>query len=108
MLLVFQLILGGILLMFMDEVISKWGFGSGISLFIAAGVSQQIFVRAFSPLPSPTDPSIATGAIPALFQSLAAGNPVTAGLMLASLIATVHLASRHTGYLAKYQPDFLD
>ena len=51
--LVFQLILGGIAIMFMDEVVSKWGFGSGISLFIAAGVSQEIFIRALSPLPSP-------------------------------------------------------
>jgi len=89
LLLVFQLCLGGMMIMFMDEVAAKWGFGSGISLFIAAGVSQQIFIRAFSPMPSPADPSIATGAIPALFQSLAAGNPVTAGLMLASVLATV-------------------
>ncbi len=37
--LIFQLILGGLLIMYMDEVISKWGFGSGISLFIAAGVT---------------------------------------------------------------------
>jgi len=87
--LVFQLCLGGIMIMFMDEVTSKWGFGSGISLFIAAGVSQQIFIRAFSPMPSPADPSLATGAIPALFQSLAAGQPVTAGLMLASVLSTI-------------------
>ncbi|MEM4233192.1 MAG: preprotein translocase subunit SecY, partial [Thermoplasmata archaeon] len=26
-----------------DEVVSKWGIGSGVSLFIAAGVAQQIF-----------------------------------------------------------------
>ena len=88
-LLVFQLFLGGMMIMFMDEVISKWGFGSGISLFIAAGVSQEIFIRALSPLPSPTNPGIATGAIPALFQSLAAGDPVTAGLMLAAVISTI-------------------
>ena len=88
LLLVFQLILGGIIIMFMDEIISKWGFGSGISLFIAAGVSKQIFIRAFSPLPSPTNPSIATGAVPALFQSLAAGDPVTAMLMISGLVAT--------------------
>src|SRR3989344_5861826 len=31
---VFQLILGGIAIMFMDEVSTKWGFGSGVSLFI--------------------------------------------------------------------------
>ncbi|RLE43175.1 preprotein translocase subunit SecY [Candidatus Woesearchaeota archaeon] len=89
LLLVFQLFLGGLLIMFMDEVVSKWGFGSGISLFIAAGVSQQLFVRAFSPLPSPYNPGIATGAIPALFQSLAGGDPVTAALMFVSILSTV-------------------
>src|SRR3990167_1121487 len=70
LILIFQLFLGGVLIMFMDEVISKWGFGSGISLFIAAGVAQEIFIRAFNFLPSPTNPDIAAGAIPALFQSL--------------------------------------
>ncbi len=89
LLLIFQLFLGGILILFMDEVISKWGFGSGISLFIAAGVSQTIFIRALNFLPSPTNPNISAGAIPALFQSLAAGDPVTAGLMFASVLSTV-------------------
>ena len=87
--LIFQLILGGIVIMFMDEVISKWGFGSGISLFIAAGVSQQIFIRALNFLPSPTNPEIAAGAIPALFQSLGIGDVTTAGLQLAAVISTV-------------------
>jgi len=89
LLLVFQLFLGGMIILFMDEVVSKWGFGSGISLFIAAGVSQSVFIRALSPLPSPFNPEIATGAIPALFQSLATGDPITAGLMLAAVVATI-------------------
>jgi len=89
LILVFQLILGGIIIMFMDEIVSKWGFGSGISLFIAAGVSKGIFIRAISPLPSPSNPGVATGAIPALFQSLAGGDPVTATLMIAGIVATV-------------------
>jgi preprotein translocase subunit SecY len=88
LLLVFQLILGGILIMFMDEVTSKWGFGSGISLFIAAGVSQSLFIQLFSPLPSPTNPALYTGAIPALFQSLSAGDPQTAILLLSGIITT--------------------
>jgi len=88
LILIFQLILGGLLIMFMDEVVSKWGFGSGVSLFIVAGVSQSLFIRLLSPLPSPTNPSIATGAIPALFQSLAAGDPQTALLMLAGILST--------------------
>ena len=47
--LITQLIAGGMLILFMDEVISKWGFGQGVSLFIVAGVSKQIFVRLLSP-----------------------------------------------------------
>ncbi len=89
LLLIFQLFLGGMLILFMDEIVSKWGFGSGVSLFIAAGVSQEIFVRALSPLPSPVNPEIATGAIPALFQSLAAGDTTTAMLMIAAVLATI-------------------
>jgi preprotein translocase subunit SecY len=89
LMLIFQLILGGIVIMFMDEVVSKWGFGSGISLFIAAGVSQQIFIRAFNFLPSPTNPDIPAGAIPALIKSLSIGDVTTAGLQLAALVSTV-------------------
>ena len=91
MLLVFQLILGGIMILFMDEVVSKWGFGSGLSLFIVAGVSKQIFMQAFNWLPGPTGLAGVTysvGAVPALFQSLAAGDPTTAGIMLAALLST--------------------
>jgi len=87
--LIFQLFLGGILIMFMDEVISKWGFGSGISLFIAAGVAQQIFIRAFNFLPSPTNPEISAGAVPALFQSLSIGDVTTAGLQIAAIVSTI-------------------
>ena len=46
-----QLVIGALLVFFMDELISKWGIGSGISLFIAAGVSQAIFTGLFSWLP---------------------------------------------------------
>ena len=42
-----QLILGGIAIMLMDEVVSKWGFGSGVSLFIVAGVALQLFTGLF-------------------------------------------------------------
>ncbi len=89
LILIFQLFLGGVLIMFMDEVISKWGFGSGISLFIAAGVSKEIFVKAFSPLSSQVNPGMMSGAVPALFQSLARGEPTTTILMLSALLATV-------------------
>ena len=37
-----QIFVGGMLILYMDEVISKWGVGSGIGLFIIAGVSQRL------------------------------------------------------------------
>jgi preprotein translocase subunit SecY len=43
-----QLALGAIVVFLMDELISKWGIGSGISLFIAAGVSQSLFQGSLS------------------------------------------------------------
>jgi preprotein translocase subunit SecY len=51
MLIVLQLIMGSYIVFLMDEVVSKWGIGSGISLFIAAGVSQAIFTGTISWLP---------------------------------------------------------
>jgi len=45
--LIVQLILGGLVIFYMDEVTQKWGFGSGVSLFIGAGVSWRIFTSAF-------------------------------------------------------------
>lgn len=45
---VLQLSIGSIILLYLDEVVQKYGIGSGISLFIAAGVSQAIFVGALS------------------------------------------------------------
>ena len=46
-LLIFQLVLGGLAIYYMDDLMSKWGFGSGISLFIGAGVSWQLVTSAF-------------------------------------------------------------
>ncbi len=89
LLLVFQLIIGGILIMFMASVIDKWGFSQGISLFIAANVAQSLFVQLFSFEASPQLPDVAIGAIPSLFQSLAAGNPTAAMLRAAAILATI-------------------
>ena len=46
MLVIFQLILGGLAIFYMDDVVSKWGFGSGVSLFIGAGVSWRLITSA--------------------------------------------------------------
>lgn len=46
-----QLIAASILIMFLDELVQKgWGLGSGISVFIMAGVAQQIVWSLFSPI----------------------------------------------------------
>ncbi|WP_254531373.1 preprotein translocase subunit SecY [Natrinema gelatinilyticum] len=42
MLMFAQIFVGGVLILYMDEVVSKWGVGSGIGLFIIAGVSQRL------------------------------------------------------------------
>lgn len=47
-----QLFLGSYLVFLFDELVSKYGIGSGVSLFIAAGVSQQLITGAFNWVPS--------------------------------------------------------
>ncbi|HMK46885.1 MAG TPA: preprotein translocase subunit SecY [Methanocella sp.] len=37
-----QVVVGGILILYMDEIVSKWGIGSGVSLFIVAGIAQAM------------------------------------------------------------------
>ncbi len=60
-----QLAIGSYLVFLMDESVSKWGIGSGISLFIAAGVSQAIFTGTLNWEPAPGgDSEVPTGTIP--------------------------------------------
>jgi len=94
LILIGQIIVGGLLIMYMDEVVNKWGFGSGISLFIAAGVSAEIMIRAFSPLTTAGTLAFGTlqppiGKVWVFFQSLLGRNPVGAALALSSIVATV-------------------
>jgi preprotein translocase subunit SecY/protein transport protein SEC61 subunit alpha len=45
-----ELLSAGIIVMLMDELVQKgWGLGSGISLFIMAGVAQSVLWDTFSP-----------------------------------------------------------
>ncbi|MFA4878152.1 MAG: preprotein translocase subunit SecY [Methanoregula sp.] len=37
-----QICIGGVLVFLMDEVVTKWGIGSGVGLFIIAGISQAL------------------------------------------------------------------
>lgn len=89
LLLIIQLSIGGFLIVLMDEVVQKWGFGSGVGLFIAGGVASQIFIRAFNPLPSPQNPALPAGQIPQLLISLQQGNPLGALIIIISVIATI-------------------
>jgi preprotein translocase subunit SecY len=88
---IFQLAFGGIIIMFMDEVVSKWGFGSGVSLFIAAGVAKTIMLRTFNPLTQagmlPVEGELPTGIIPGLIFSFVEGTPLFFNLL--PLIATI-------------------
>ncbi len=71
--LVAQLMGASIIIMFLDETIQKgWGLGSGISLFIMAGVAQQILWSIFSPLPAGDGFSI--GIVPFFTESAMAGD----------------------------------
>ncbi|MDA7495074.1 preprotein translocase subunit SecY [Nitrosopumilus sp.] len=68
-----QLMAASVIIMFMDELIQKgWGLGSGISLFIMAGVAQQILWSMFSPLPAGDGGMI--GIIPYTIESAFAGD----------------------------------
>ena len=49
-LLFIQVFIGGILIYYMEEVVSRWGIGSGVGIFIVAGVSQQIITGLISPI----------------------------------------------------------
>ena len=70
--LVGQLMAASVIVMFMDELIQKgWGLGSGISLFIACGVAQQILWSLFSPLPAGDGGSI--GLLPFIIQNIQMG-----------------------------------
>ncbi len=88
-----QVAAGGILIVLMDEVISKWGFGSGVSLFIASGVSMEIVQRLFNPLTAegtlPTAAEGAVGYIPQIFQTLAAGNLVETAAAIIPIVFTI-------------------
>lgn len=43
-----QVAMGGVLILYMDEIVSKWGIGSGVSLFIVAGVAQALIGGIFN------------------------------------------------------------
>jgi len=87
---IFQLILGGLAILFMDEVCQKWGFGSGVSLFIAAGVGWQLITASFGFLGTEGQFQ-ASGKIIALVVSLMNADSQGALLAGAAIVATILL-----------------
>lgn len=95
-----QLAAGGIIAILLDELVSKWGFGSGVSLFIAAGVGAQIVVRIFSPLAAncaafnwaaciPSEANPPAGLIWGALSSAAGGQLINTLISLFPIIGTV-------------------
>ena len=81
--LILQLVIGALIIIYLDEVVSKWGFGSGIGLFIAAGVCQTIMVGSFSII---QNDGYFGGIIPHFIQTIFEGQANFA--LLIPLIAT--------------------
>jgi preprotein translocase SecY subunit len=104
--LVAQLVGSSLIVMYLDETIQKgWGLGSGISLFIMAGVAQGIMWSIFSPIPAQDGP---VGVIPYIIHSAAQGDmsnvlfrtgqlPSIFGLIVTSLVllALVYVQGIH-------------
>jgi len=88
--LIFQLCLGGLAILFMDEVCNKWGFGSGVSLFIAAGVGWRLISAAFGFL-GPEGNIQPTGKVLVFIISLINADSQGAMLALAAILSTVIL-----------------
>ncbi len=88
---IFQIALGSILLMYMDEIVSKWGIGSGIGLFIAGGVSKGILTQSITFLEwiDPVRFPEILGVIPNFIQEASQGIGFETLMLLFPLIATL-------------------
>lgn len=71
-LIIAQLFLAGFMVLMLDELLQKgYGLGSGISLFIATNICEQILWKSFSPVTIRTDQGTEfEGAVIALFHFL--------------------------------------
>jgi len=92
---IFQLVLGGLAIMFMDEVVQKWGFGSGVSLFIVAGVSWSLFTALFQFIGTTGENCLANfsntpcvGNVLVIIQSIINGVPTEALAAAAAIVVT--------------------
>lgn len=95
-LVILQLILGGLAIFYMDDVTQKWGFGSGISLFIGAGVSWRIITGALQFINAQGQNCLldfgnvaCSGKIFVLIQAVINKYPIELTSALAAIIATI-------------------
>jgi len=93
---ILQLILGGLAIFYMDQVTQKWGFGSGVSLFIAAGVSWRLITSGFQFVNQQGQNCLldfkntpCSGKILVLIQAIINKYPVELMSALAAILATV-------------------
>jgi len=93
---IFQLILGGLSIMLMDEVTTKWGFGSGVSIFIVAGVAWRIFNGLFQFIGANGENCLAdfsgtpcAGNLLVILQSVINGAPKEALLAISTIAVTI-------------------
>ncbi|MCS7126722.1 MAG: preprotein translocase subunit SecY [Aigarchaeota archaeon] len=124
-----QLVTATILIILMDELVQKgWGLGSGVSLFIAAGVAETIIVSLFSPIILPD--GYYQGIILALIQAAVSGMPTSPllvrgqfpdilGLISTSMLLLIIIYleairvevpiqyAKYSGFAAKYPIKFL-
>ncbi len=77
-----ELLAAGLVLMLLDEMLQKgWGIGSGISLFIMAGVAQRVLWDSLDPFPGGSPDGKSHGALVALFQIILNGEPLQNALI---------------------------
>lgn len=80
-----QIAFGSLILLYLDEIVSKYGIGSGVSLFIAAGVAGSFFWQVFlPPIQSLLNPALANGGI--LWRTLTVGDPLLLLPILGAII----------------------
>ena len=89
-LVILQMCIGGFLIIFMDEVVQKWGFGSGVSLFIAAGIGWRLFATLFQFIGTQGTLE-ASGHVLALIASVIVGDGTGAARAIFPIIVTAAL-----------------
>ncbi len=93
---ILQLVIGGFMIVLMDEVTQKWGFGSGVSLFIVAGVAWRLFSGLFQFISPQGENCLlnfsntpCVGNILIIIQSVINGAPKEALAAVVAILATV-------------------